>query len=423
MRRPRKGPSPRLFADSQRLVHFSQALMCAGSRLEERAWERSLDTLVLRLLKNDHQDAIDTALDQLFENQSDAYDTLMEAVESASESCSIEHTGTRYDALLIAIPILAWTRFSIPTGTIPSDMLISFTARLESHLLAAGTKAVISPGIYSIDQLPRTPAQTHALTQKMAQAALTGTSIKPLSSPAQTPVFLADTRFLLATVTAPSGMPLFAWQDATPPHDVPALQAEALIRWRAEMSHDLSQLLPGCSIELMLPNAYAHACRGAERGIRPPSILAADYFLTQTLNVASSELRASIGAFADDASTGEIDEYRIGFSVGSDTDIVYGVVWPLFGPEPAGVPLQPDEHERLLPANAPSPVNAEKATPLEAILTILRQCGITQIKHHAEVFAMEFCDDCGAPLYPDHSGDLVHAEMPDDAPGSAGHFH
>jgi hypothetical protein len=28
-------------------------------------------------------------------------------------------------------------------------------------------------------------------------------------------------------------------------------------------------------------------------------------------------------------------------------------------------------------------------------------------------FPYEFCDDCGAPLYPNAEGDAVHAEMPE----------
>ena len=36
---------------------------------------------------------------------------------------------------------------------------------------------------------------------------------------------------------------------------------------------------------------------------------------------------------------------------------------------------------------------------------------------------MEFCDDCGAPLFADADGELVHPEMPEDAPQDAGHFH
>ncbi|HEX7649512.1 MAG TPA: DUF2863 family protein, partial [Noviherbaspirillum sp.] len=45
------------------------------------------------------------------------------------------------------------------------------------------------------------------------------------------------------------------------------------------------------------------------------------------------------------------------------------------------------------------------------------------IKRHSERFPMEFCEDCGAPLYPDSDGELVHAEMPEDVPSGTEHFH
>ena len=42
---------------------------------------------------------------------------------------------------------------------------------------------------------------------------------------------------------------------------------------------------------------------------------------------------------------------------------------------------------------------------------------------HAMLFDPELCDDCGAPLFPDRSGEAVHAEMPDDAPTQQPLFH
>src|SRR5437016_2193355 len=127
MRRPSKSASQKLSADGHRLIAFAQATTEASSRLEERAWEHNLDTLLQKLLKNNHQDTIDTALEQLLKLESNAYDTLMEAAEANSESCVIEQDGVAYDALLIAAPIFAWTRFSIASGLIPQDLLTALT--------------------------------------------------------------------------------------------------------------------------------------------------------------------------------------------------------------------------------------------------------------------------------------------------------
>ncbi|MGZ3158371.1 MAG: DUF2863 family protein, partial [Burkholderiaceae bacterium] len=202
MRRPAKRASHKLSADSQRLVTYAQAIAQASSRLEERGWERDLDTLLQKLLKHENQETIDTALDHLFKMDPMSYDVLMESIEAASESGVIEHSGTQYDALLIAAPILGWTRFTIASGPIAPDMLITLSAHLNAHLLAPGVLLAMAPTLYAIDQLPRTYAETYALTQRMGQAALTGSMLRPAANAPETAPFLADTRYLLAAIVA-----------------------------------------------------------------------------------------------------------------------------------------------------------------------------------------------------------------------------
>ncbi|SBT09802.1 hypothetical protein PROAA_3470002 [Candidatus Propionivibrio aalborgensis] len=34
---------------------------------------------------------------------------------------------------------------------------------------------------------------------------------------------------------------------------------------------------------------------------------------------------------------------------------------------------------------------------------------------HGQRFPFEFCDDCGAPLYPNTEGETVHAELPEQS--------
>jgi len=114
MRRPSKDSSNKLTADSQRLVTFAQAIVQAASRIEERAWEHNLDTQLQKLLKSGHQDTIDTTLGSLFKEDLNAYDVLMDCVEAVSESIVVTHeedgVAARYDALLVAVPILSWPR-------------------------------------------------------------------------------------------------------------------------------------------------------------------------------------------------------------------------------------------------------------------------------------------------------------------------
>src|SRR4051812_33209629 len=136
MRRLSKSSSRRLTADSQRLIAYGEAMLQASSRLEERAWEGLLDGVLHKLLKGNGQDSIDAALEQSYKNRPPVYDVLMETIEANSETIAFEHEGTEWHGLLLAAPILAWTRFSIASGAIHGDMLQTLSAHLYAHVLA-----------------------------------------------------------------------------------------------------------------------------------------------------------------------------------------------------------------------------------------------------------------------------------------------
>jgi hypothetical protein len=420
MRRPSKSRTPRISADSQRLSALAQAIALASSRHEERAWERTLDALIEKLLRTDHQNTLDSALDKLFGADPIAYDVLMESIEAVSSSGTVEHDGQRYDALLIAFPILAWTRFSIFSGPIAGDTLITLAAQLHAHLLADDTRVALAPMLYSIDQLPRTHAETYTLTQRMAQAALGETVLKPLVNPPETAPFLADTRYLLATVVAPANGAFFRWQTSETPLDIIALRQSAMEQLRVQSQPTIERLLPGCGIELMMPEAYYVACREADRAIRPVSVHSAIHYLTHLLGVEANGLSAIIGAFGDEGAEPRVDEYRISFTLLQQPEVVYGIVWPLYGQE------EDSEEQVASSATTAMPVTgteAEVPTPITQVVLALRANGVTDIMRHQERFPMEFCEDCGAPLFCDREGELVHAELPEDTPQASSHLH
>ena len=391
--------------------------MQAASRVEERAWERQLDTQLQKLLKTNHQDSIDLALNVLFKDDLGSYDVLMDTVEAVSESATMveQQAGSdvTWQALLVAAPILAWTRFSIATGNIPGELLSTLSAHFSAHLLAEGTRLAIAPTLYSIDQLPRTHAETYALTHKLAAAAHKGGTIKPASREAETAPFLADTRYLLVAIVAPQGAPLFRWQEPQHHTHFAEERNRALEQWRAQATANVARLLPGCGIELLLPEAYYVACREADKLIRPISIRAAVHYLTNTLGVEASDLRAVIAGFGEEASDIQIDEYRVSFTMRQSPDVVYGIVWPLYG----------QEDENGTPMEGPLAAGPTPLTPISEIVAHLNDAGIAHIKRINERYVAEYCDDCGAPLFADPTGELVHAEMPEDAPTGTEHFH
>lgn len=416
MRRPLKSSTNRLSADAQRLITLAKGVAQSSSRIEERQWETILDQAIEKHLKAHHQTAFDGALEHLFNTDLAAYDALLDAIEAGCESCVIEHEDKAYNALLIAIPILAWTRYAIPAGPIHSDVQASLLAHLHGHVLADGCRLALSPQLFSIDQLPRSHVQTYALTHTLAAAAVAGNAAKLASNKEETAPFLADTRYLLAACAAPVGTPLFQWQ-TDPQHQT---RTQILKTWQTQAGPIITPLLPGCGIELLLPEAYFIACREADMRIRPASIRAAVHYICHTLDVESSGLRAVIGGFTEDPTNDRVDEYRIGFTMRHDNDVIYGVVWPLFGDEDELDTISASSFEAL---TTPELLEAEARAPIDEITALLRECGITHIKRHNELFPSDFCDDCNAPLYPDPEGEVVHAEMPEDAAPSPGHFH
>jgi hypothetical protein len=319
--------------------------------------------------------------------------------------------------LLVAAPVLAWTRFSIASGTIPGELATTLAAHFSAHLLADGTRMAMAPTLFAIDQLPRTHAETYAMTHKLAQAAMKGTPLKHAAKAPETAPFLADTRYLLMAVVAPLGSALFRWQESAQHLNFASVRAGALEQWREQATPNVTRLLPGCGVELLLPEAYYVACREADKLIRPVSIRAAVHYLTNTLEIEASELRAVIAAFSEEAADGQIDEYRVAFTLRQENDVIYGIVWPLYGQEDEdGTPV-----EGLIGAGIGG-LEQQKA-PLEEILSHLSDAGIVHIKRHNEPFIAEYCDDCGAPLFADPVGELVHAEMPEDTPQGGEHFH
>lgn len=372
-----------------------------------------MDGIVQKLLKAKRQDAIDAALDSLFKMELAAYDALLQTVEAASESCEVEHEDQLYDALLLAAPVLAWTRYLIPAGPIPAEMQTTLTAHLAAHVLADDVHVAMVPALHAIDQLPFTHSDTAALTKNLALAAIKGTPYKlPLNQPDTAP-FLADTRYLLAAVAAPSGKPLFRWQTGQTPASAATLRAEALAQWQLQAGPNIARLLTGCNVELLLPEAYFAACRKADLQVRPCSIRAAVHYLNHTLNIEPTGLRAVVAGFGDISPDTPLSEYRIGFSTSQNNEILYGIVWPLYGQE---------EGDEDFPA--PSITDPGRhTTPIQEILELLEETGVPCEKRHHERFPMEFCDDCGAPLFADSSGNLVHAEMPEDAEQNTARLH
>ena len=395
MPRTRAKAPPRLTRDAERLIALANGLNASGSLTEDRYWEGEMSALAARLLEHGNDAPIDGALDHLYQTNLGAYDTLIELVENESESIVVMQGDRAWQALLIAAPIVVWSKYAIPSGSIARDEADALRVQLQAHVLAQGAKVTLVPYLYSIDQLPRHFSELRRLAARLADAAITNEVPRlDFARLPETAHLLADTRFLVACAAVPRGQPLFRWQEDASGH---AGRAGSLEQWIAQARPTVSKLLPGCVFECVLPDAYYVNCRESDRRVRPFGIRAAVAFLENALKSKANEIHVVVAGFGEE----RVDEYRIAFTLGEETEVAHGVVWPLYGRE--------DETAR--------------PGPLDEVMAQLAECGVTEVKKLTGTFSPEYCEDCGAPLFANAEGEIVHAELPEEADTHTAHFH
>jgi hypothetical protein len=371
--------------DTEELIRLATQLSLSGSRVEDVYWERKLAGIVERLLSGNDEAALNAALDHLYGAGGRAYDELADMVESCAECRTIALPQAasgqgEQDILLFAAPILAWSRYAIPSGAIPAEILNTLRVQLQAHVMAAEVRFGLADYFFSPDQLPQSYCDTAALTEKLTKAALHGRDLKvDPEQMAETMSFLSDTRYLIGVVSAPAGSPLFRWQEAD------GNRTDATKQWRLQGGEALRPLLPACAYEPLLPQSYHAAVREADRASRPYSLRSAVAFLQTMLNIPASNLRAVVAPYYDR----QIEEFRIGFTMGDNAEVIHGVVWPLLENEDEAVDM-PGQIE-----------------------SVLHEVGVRDVLVLDHRFPLEYCDDCGAPLYPNPDGEPVHAELPE----------
>lgn len=390
MKRTRFGSRDRLSRDAAELQRLATGLSESGGKLEDSYWENQLAEIVDSLLKNGAEDDINTALDRLFEANPRAHDELADMVESRAETSRMDFKGADFDIQLFAAPILAWSRFSIPSCALPKATVEALATHLGAHVFGADTRVALADYLFSPDQLPRSFCDTWQLTQTLGQATLAGEHLKVESEGMpETNRFLSDVRYLVGAIAMPRGKALFRWNEKD------GNKETALKEWIKQGSPNLEPLLTGCAWEPLLPDAYHAGCRNADRLSRPYSLKASVAFLQTMLGLMPAEIRAVVGPCYDR----RMEEYRVGLGPKDADDTYHGIVWPLLGAE--------DEA-------------TDAAGEIEAVL---REAGVKEVVFLDHHFPMEFCDDCGAPLFPNAEAELAHAEMPEQAASNSQALH
>ncbi|MBI5330858.1 MAG: DUF2863 family protein [Betaproteobacteria bacterium] len=372
--------------DSDRLIWLAQGLTDSGSRLEDAWWEGELSALIEKLLRGGDEDALNQALDRLHETNPRAYDELADMIEAG---CEINR-GDGVGRLVIALPVLAWSRYSIATRSLPAATLDALRAQLHGHVLAAGAKVAFADYLFSPDQMPQGYGDTHALAEDLWQAAAAGKDLKvDARHLPESQSFVSDVRYLLACVEVPAGQPVFRWNEPDGSREA------AELAWTNQGGALLQGLLTGCTLQALLPDAYFAAWRKADRETRGFALKSAAAYLQTLFSIPASHIHAVAAPYFDRF----LEEWRVGFSVGDDPQVVHGVTWPL---------MEQDEEQ------------ADIAAQIEALL---KEAGVIDVRILDTRMPLEYCDDCGAPLFPNADGENIHTELPEDMQDTPAHLH
>jgi len=395
-------PSIRLTRDARRLITLGQALARSGSRLEDVYWEDQLTRLIEKMLAGRKARTLENVLDFLVNEDPNVYEILVEHAETCSESLVLDAQGQSHDVLLVSAPIVAWTRYRLPEGRLTATQQESLRQALAGTIAAEGARIAMLPGLVTFDQMPQTFHETRVWSQRLgAQALGTGTEPCPVEELTDTEGMLADARFAVAAIAVPRGQPVFRWQD--PEGSALECREQAHKAWAEHVNGLLGTLFTGCQIEILLPDAYYTTNREADRRIRPMALRAAVTWLQTAANLPGSELRAAIAACGNTA----VEEFRIGFTPRVGNDVVYGCVWPVLSKEEAVIDA----------------VESAQVDVPESIAALLKELGVTDVRRLPGLYVPEFCDDCGAPFFPNPLGEMMHPELPEETDMEPMHFH
>jgi hypothetical protein len=393
---------PRLTRDAQRLITLTEALALSGCRLEDIYWEKRLGEHIGKVLQGKKNKNIENALEHLVANNINAYEILVEQAETFSESTPLIVQDTEYDALLFSAPLVAWTRYQLPDGQLSESVQQALAEQLHAHILADGAQLALIPQLISFDQMPQSFQETWEWTQRLGLAALKAkTEARAIKEAPDSEGMLADARFLVGAIVVPKGNPLFRWQND--PLESADTREQCFNNWLHHSAPILSALFTGCTLECLQPDAYYVNSREADRRIRPLALKAAVTWLQTAAHLPGGDLRAVIVGCGQTV----VEEYRVGFTTRHSNDVIYGCIWPILSKEEA----------------LADSVDNEQADIPDEIAALLKELGVQDVRRLPGLYSIEFCDDCGAPYFPNSLGEMLHPELPEEVDLNPVHFH
>lgn len=355
-------------------------LLESSSRLEDDALEARLFEMCSASLNAGDDTELEAALSLLKDTRPPAYEQLL----AAAEDCAQSVTDAEGCALLMLIPVMAWSRYKNYTGVVETEVLEELAASVQKHLCGSKSQVVIGNVMFSAENIPESLTNVRSLLNRLRTSTETVADIRSIVTKAPVSDF-ADTRYLACLVKAKKTEDLFR---------NPCENLSERARVQMEFCLDAHELLEmtmlGSVFEVQPACAFFTAWRQSEAAMRIWTVKALVDFVN-TMGHDAKSVIATVALFVPGGSAAEdaMPEIRVGICPSNDQKrVVAGIAWPVL----------PEEYEQ-----------AESLAH-----DVLISKGVERIVMHPQSFPLEWCEQCGAPMYANVEGMVVHVDFGDD---------
>ena len=365
------------------LIRLTSVLEQCSSHMQAEPYENRLREICNSLLaRGDDSDIRSaTAYFQKLDPDGYAYDKLSTIAEDCAESVEDEEGA----ALLLLIPILAWSRYRNYYGVLDETTLADIADCVRENFATPRAHDDAGAHMISYDHLISSNLAVRDLVQLMRrQEHGSAVPLSGLMREAPPPDF-ADSRYILCCVAASKREDLFRGTDETL---VDA--ARGMMNFCLKTHEILELTMLGSVFEVQPAGGYYRTWRDTEPVMRAWALTSLVDF-TESMGFAAADLVATIGLFVPGPrDSNPMSELRISLSRKTDRDsVLCGISWGVL----------------------PSEIDAFTQTARD----LLDSKRITDVVEHEQSFRLEWCEDCGAPLYATPSGLVVHNELPEDS--------
>ncbi len=366
------------------LQRLALLLTESSTRLEDVPYETALEELTRKALDEGDDTEIEAALSALKPDRLPAYDQLLAFAEESAQSITTEEETS----ILVIVPLLAWSRYRNHCGPIAPSALERVAQSYKKHMTSGRARVRIGNVLLAPEHIPDGFAAVRGIL-----ARLTAPKDDPENPVVDLPDLIdkpaaadfADSRYLLVAVTAPTAAELFC-----SPQETYIDRARAMMNFCLEAHKALEFAMIGAVYEVQPPAAYFSAWRQSENAMRVWSLKSLVDFIG-SMGYTPGDVIASAAFFIPTTSDNAdaVTELRVGISPKrSPEKVVSGIAWP----------VNPDEIDHVR----------------ELAQDILHTQGVRSIVFHEQDFPLEWCEECGSPLYANPQGLIVHIEFADD---------